>query len=83
MKKYTRLDSSGLLFLSEQLIDRIDNSKVTVDSIISAESTNDSAAASKAVYDLVAEAISDCVKVEDMHAVTSAEVAEIAGQVWG
>lgn len=53
MKKYTRLDGGGLLFLAQKLIERIDSSRVTIDSVISADSTNESAAGSKAVFDEV------------------------------
>lgn len=83
MKKYTRLDGGGLLFLSQQLKKQIDNSAVTVDSIISADSTNDCAAGSRAVYDLVTAAASECVQAVDMQAVSDTEIAEIAKRVWG
>lgn len=83
MKKYTRLDSGGLLFLSQKLIERIDSSKISIDSFISADSTNENTAGSKAVYELVTEAVSERLRSEDMHAVTSDEIAEIARQVWG
>lgn len=57
MANYSRLDDNGLLFLLQQLKAKIDASAVTVDSTISASSTNDNAAGSKAVYDFVASAI--------------------------
>lgn len=83
MEKHTRLDSDGLLFLSQQLKAYIDSRTVEIDGNISSESTNDTAAGSRAVYELIAEAVSDRVKAEDMHAVTEAEISEIAQQVWG
>lgn len=57
MANYSRLDNNGLLFLLQQLKAKIDASGVTVDSTISASSTNDNAAGSKAVYDFVTSAI--------------------------
>lgn len=57
MATYTRLDDNGLLFLLQQLKAKIDASAVTIDSTISASSTNDNAAGSKAVYDFVTTAI--------------------------
>ena len=57
MANYSRLDDNGLLFLLQQLKAKIDASAVTVDSTISASSTNDNAAGSKAVYDFVTSAI--------------------------
>ena len=54
---YTRLDDNGLLFLLQQIkakIDAmIDAMTVTIDSTITADSTNANAAGSKAVYDFV------------------------------
>lgn len=57
MATYSRLDDNGLLFLLQQLKTKIDSSAVTIDSTISASSTNDSTAGSKAVYDFVTAAI--------------------------
>ena len=61
--KYTRLDDNGLLFLLQQIkakIDAmIDAMAVTIDSTITADSTNANAAGSKAVYDFVTKAIAD------------------------
>ena len=57
MANYSRLDDNGLLFLLQQLKAKIDASGVTVDSTVSASSTNDNAAGSKAVYDFVTSAI--------------------------
>ena len=61
--KYTRLDDNGLLFLLQQIkakIDAmIDAMTVTIDSTITADSTNANAAGSKAVYDFVMKAIAD------------------------
>ena len=54
---YTRLDDNGLLFLLQQLKTKIDASAVTIDSTITADSTNANAAGSKAVYDFVTAAI--------------------------
>ena len=56
---YTRLDDNGLLFLLQQLKTKIDASAVTIDSTITADSTNANAAGSKAVYDFVTAAIAD------------------------
>lgn len=56
---YTRLDDNGLLFLLQQLKTKIDASAVTIDSTITADSTNANAAGSKAVYDFVTKAIAD------------------------
>lgn len=57
--KYTRLDDNGLLFLLQQLKTKIDASAVTIDSTITADSTNANAAGTKAVYDFVTKAIAD------------------------
>ena len=61
--KYTRLDDNGLLFLLQQLKAKIDamigTMAVTIDSTITADSTNANAAGSKAVYDFVTKAIAD------------------------
>lgn len=59
MADYTRLDNNGLLFLLQQLKLKIDNAAVTIDSTITAASTNANAAGSKAVYDFVNKAIAD------------------------
>lgn len=83
MEKHTRLDSDGLLFLSQLLKAHIDSRTVEIDGNISSESTNDTAAGSRAVYELIAAAVSDRVKAEDLHAVTSEEISGIAEQVWG
>lgn len=56
---YTRLDDNGLLFLLQQLKTKIDALAVTIDSTITADSTNANAAGSKAVYDFVTKAIAD------------------------
>ena len=57
--KYTRLDDNGLLFLLQQLKTKIGASAVTIDSTITADSTNANAAGTKAVYDFVTKAIAD------------------------
>ena len=57
--KYTRLDDNGLLFLLQQLKAKIDASAVTIDTTISAASTNANVPGSKAVYDFVTKAIAD------------------------
>lgn len=59
MANYSRLDDNGLLFLLQQLKAKIDASAVAIDSSISASSTNDNAAGSKAVYDFVTAAIAE------------------------
>ena len=55
--KYTRLDDNGLLFLLQQIKAKIDASAVTIDSTITADSTNANVPGSKAVYDFVTNAI--------------------------
>ena len=57
--KYTRLDDNGLLFLLQQIKAKIDASAVTIDTAISADSTNANVPGSKAVYDFVTKAIAD------------------------
>ena len=59
MATYSRLDDNGLLFLLQQIKAKIDAMTVTIDSTISADSTNANAAGSKAVYDFVTKAIAD------------------------
>ena len=54
---YTRLDDNGLLFLLQQIKAKIDASAVTIDTTISADSTNANVPGSKAVYDFVTNAI--------------------------
>lgn len=54
---YIRLDDNGLLFLLQQLKNKMDAGGITVDTAINAGSTNDHAAGSKAVYDFVTAAI--------------------------
>ena len=75
--KYTRLDDNGLLFLLQQIkakIDAmIDAMAVTIDSTITADSTNANAAGSKAVYDFVTKAIAD---VSGFHAEIVSELPE-------
>lgn len=56
---YTRLDDNGLLFLLQQIKVKMDAMAVTIDSTITADSTNANAAGSKAVYDFVTKAIAD------------------------
>ena len=70
---YTRLDDNGLLFLLQQLKTKIDASAVTIDSTITANSTNANAAGTKAVYDFVAKAIAD---VSGFHAEIVSELPE-------
>ena len=74
---YTRLDDNGLLFLLQQIkakIDAmIDAMAVTIDSTITADSTNANAAGSKAVYDFVTKAIAD---VSGFHAEIVSELPE-------
>ena len=57
--KYTRLDDNGLLFLLQQIKAKIDALLVTIDTTISADSTNANVPGSKAVYDFVTKAIAD------------------------
>ena len=75
--KYTRLDDNGLLFLLQQIkakIDAmIDATAVTIDSTITADSTNANAAGSKAVYDFVTKAIAD---ISGFHAEIVSELPE-------
>ena len=75
--KYTRLDDNGLLFLLQQIkakIDAmIDAMTVTIDSTITADSTNTNAAGSKAVYDFVTKAIAD---ISGFHAEIVSELPE-------
>ena len=54
---YIRLDDNGLLFLLQQLKNKIDEGRTAIDTAISASSTNDHAAGTKAVYDFVTAAI--------------------------
>ena len=74
---YTRLDDNGLLFLLQQIkakIDAmIDAMTVTIDSTITADSTNANAAGSKAVYDFVTKAIAD---ISGFHAEIVSELPE-------
>ena len=70
---YTRLDDNGLLFLLQQLKTKIDASAVTIDSTITADSTNVNAAGTKAVYDFVTKAIAD---VSGFHAEIVSELPE-------
>ena len=70
---YTRLDDNGLLFLLQQLKTKIDASAVTIDSTITADSTNANAAGSKAVYDFVTKAIAD---ISGFHAEIVSELPE-------
>ena len=56
---YTRLDDNGLLFLLQQIKAKIDALLVTIDTTISADSTNANVPGSKAVYDFVTNAIAD------------------------
>ena len=71
--KYTRLDDNGLLFLLQQIKAKIDASAVTIDSTITADSTNANAAGTKAVYDFVTKAIAD---VSGFHAEIVSELPE-------
>ena len=75
--KYTRLDDNGLLFLLQQIkakIDAmIDAMAITIDSTITADSTNTNAAGSKAVYDFVTKAIAD---ISGFHAEIVSELPE-------
>ena len=77
MANYSRLDDNGLLFLLQQIkakIDAmIDTMAVTIDSTITADSTNANAAGSKAVYDFVTKAISD---ISGFHAEIVSELPE-------
>ena len=70
---YTRLDDNGLLFLLQQLKTKIDASAVTIDSTITADSTNANVPGSKAVYDFVTKAIAD---VSGFHAEIVSELPE-------
>ena len=54
---YIRLDDNGLLFLLQQLKNKMDEGRTAIDTAINAGSTNDHAAGSKAVYDFVTAAI--------------------------
>ena len=54
---YIRLDDNGLLFLLQQLKNKIDEGRTAIDTAINASSTNDHAAGTKAVYDFVTAAI--------------------------
>lgn len=71
--KYNWLDDNGLLFLLQQIKSKIDASAVKIDTTISASSTNDSAAGSKAVYDFVTKAIAD---ISGFHAEIVSELPE-------
>lgn len=77
MATYSRLDDNGLLFLLQQIkakIDAmIDTMAVTIDSTITADSTNANAAGSKAVYDFVTKAIAD---ISGFHAEIVSELPE-------
>ena len=77
MEKRTRLDDKGLLFLAGRLKNAIDEAAVVIDSALSSESTNDCAAGSKAVFELVNAAASECVKNEDLSAVTDGIINEV------
>ena len=70
---YTRLDDNGLLFLLQQIKTKIDAMAVTIDSTITADSTNANAAGSKAVYDFVTKAIAD---ISGFHAEIVSELPE-------
>ena len=70
---YTRLDDNGLLFLLQQLKTKIDASVITIDTTISADSTNANVPGSKAVYDFVTKAIAD---VSGFHAEIVSELPE-------
>ena len=50
---YIRLDDNGLLFLLQQLKNKMDEGRTAIDTAINASSTNDHAAGSQAVYDFV------------------------------
>ena len=54
---YIRLDDNGLLFLLQQLKNKMDEGRTAIDTAINASSTNDHAAGAKAVYDFVTAAI--------------------------
>lgn len=54
---YIRLDDNGLLFLLQQLKNKMDEGRTAIDTAINASSTNDHAAGTKAVYDFVTAAI--------------------------
>ena len=62
-----------MLFLLQQLKTKIDASAVTIDSTITADSTNANAAGTKAVYDFVTKAIAD---VSGFHAEIVSELPE-------
>ena len=68
---YTRLDDNGLLFLLQQIKAKIDASAVTIDTTISADSTNANVPGSKAVYDFVTNAIAG---ISGFHAEIVAEL---------
>lgn len=57
--KYPYIDDDGLLFLLQQLLMKIADTAVEIDSAITADSTNDKAAGAKAVHDFVTAAIAD------------------------
>ena len=59
MATYSRLDDNGLQLLLQQLKAKMDAMAVTIDSTITADSTNANVAGSKAVYDFVTKAIAD------------------------
>ncbi|MGN0637703.1 MAG: hypothetical protein ACI4J0_04985 [Huintestinicola sp.] len=82
MEKHSRLDGEGLLFLLQQLIARIDKGAVEIDSALSAESTNDCAAGSRAVFELVNAAASECVKAEELSEIAGEEVRSLLDEVW-
>ena len=54
---YIRLDDNGLLFLLQQLKNKMGEGRTAIDTAINASSTNDHAAGTKAVYDFVTAAI--------------------------
>lgn len=56
-QNYNRLDDNGLLFLLQQLKNKMDEGRTAIDTAINASSTNDHAAGTKAVYDFVTAAI--------------------------
>ena len=71
--KYTRLDDNGLLFLLQQIKAKMDVMTITIDSTITADSTNANAPGSKAVYDFVTKAIAD---ISGFHAEIVSELPE-------
>lgn len=73
MATYSRLDDNGLLFLLQQIKIKMDAMAVTVDSTITADSTNANAAGSKAVYDFVTNAIAG---ISGFHAEIVSELPE-------